>query len=96
MDGDPFARILAALTPEESDSSPLMREGEIVSRDPLSVEVAGLKLKKDALRLDKRLKQALASELAQGIESTLARGSRVLLLTLNDQTFYVICEVVSA
>lgn len=96
MDGDPFARILDTLSGDTPDNPLWMRVGTVVSRDPLSVKVADLTQKKDALRLDKRLKEALASELNLGIEKTLASGSRVLLLTQDDQIFYIVCEVVSA
>ena len=96
MDGDPFARIIEALSGDTSDNPLLMRFGTFVSRSPLSVKVADLTQKKDALRLDKRLRDAVTAEIAEGISKTLVPGSRVLLLTQDDQIFYIVCEVVSA
>ena len=96
MDGDPFARIIEALRGEMPTIPLWMREGKVVSRDPLSITVAELPAQKTGLKLDKRLKEALANELSAGVEKTLARGSTVLMLTQDDQTFYIICEVVKA
>lgn len=96
MDGDPFARIIDALSGDTPDNPLLMRFGTVVSRNPMSVKVADLTQKKDALRLDKRLKDAVTAEIAEGISKTLVPGSRVLLLTQDDQVFYIVCEVVSA
>lgn len=96
MDGDPFARIIDALSGDTSDNPLQMRFGTVVSRDPMSVKVADLTQKKDALRLDKRLKDMVEFEISHGISKTLMPGSRVLLLTQDDQIFYIVCEVVSA
>ena len=96
MDGDPFARIIEALRGEMPTIPLWMREGEVLSRDPVSVKVAGLKPPREQLMIDKHLKDTVARELSKGITQTLMPGSRVLMLTQDDQTFYIICEVVKA
>lgn len=88
MDGDPYAAMVAMMHEQgadrESASVPRMRLGRVTGAAPLRVRVAGTEQPAGALRLDPRL------------EVPLAAGDEVLLLTWDDQTFYIVMKAVRA
>ena len=85
-DGDPYARIVSVMreeTGEGSGAGPVrLRLGNVALGEPLEVIVAGTRQPAGALRL------------GAGLE--LEAGDPVLLLTEDDQTFYILMRVVKA
>ena len=94
MEGDPFARMIELIRGEQSaGGAAVMRIGNVLTDAPLRIETAGITLEADALRIDRRLKEALEREIATGTRTTLLPGSKALLLTDDDQIYFILCEV---
>lgn len=97
MEGDPFARMMELIRGEQrAGGAAVMRIGTVVTDAPLRIETAGLRLEPEALRIDRRLKETLEREIAAGTRTTLLPGSKALLLTDDDQTYFILCEVRNA
>lgn len=80
-----------------------LREGKVVSTEPLKVQIAGLKIPAKELRLNERLAKGAKWTLKHPeeieVEQTkldLEKDDRVLLLTSDDQVFYIVMKVVDA
>lgn len=80
-----------------------LREGIVVTTAPLCVKVAGLKFPAKALKLNERLAKGARWKLkhpeeveVEQTELDLEAGDRVLLLSCDDQMFYVVMKVVDA
>lgn len=89
MDGDPYAAMVALMREQGAgdggtDGPVRMRLGRVVGNAPLAVRTAGAVMPPAALRLN----AALSGELAAGDD--------VLLLTQDDQIYYIVMKVVSA
>lgn len=85
MDGNPYARMVEVIRGETADTSggavlgsgPVrMREGQVTGVLPLCLSVAGTVQPTGAVRVPAELE--------------LQAGDRVLLLTQDDQTFYIV------
>lgn len=84
MEGNPYARALELIQHETGAEPIRIRLGTVVKLSPFIVRVGGLELPSSEFRMDKRLSGALKA------------GSRLLLLTEDDQIYYIICEVINA
>lgn len=80
--GNPYARMAALMRPESGGSGVKMRLGTVTQREPLEVVVAGIRLPKETLRVNCQLE--------------LDARDTVLLLTEDDQIFYILMKVVDA
>ncbi len=107
MEGNPYARMLGLFQSEDSGGTCRLRLGRVVRAKPLGVRTAGIELPPEALRVNWALTEGAAWSLhltesegggevrAAQREPALAPGDRVLLLTEDDQRFYLICKVVN-
>lgn len=117
MNQNPYAR-LVELTRKMAADPPLdpretsantegttvrLREGKVVSTQPLCVQIAGLKLPAKELKINERLTRGAKWTLKHPeeieVEQTkldLEEGDKVLLLTSDDQLFYIVMKVVGA
>lgn len=86
MGGDPFARIFEALLPAPNGGQMLMRIGKVTQQAPLEISVAGVLQPAGALWVNSQLSGSSAPK----------KGDILLLVTADDQTYYVICKVVRA
>lgn len=108
MEGDPYARMLSVFRGENGPEPVRFYLGQVTANAPLAVRVGGVTLPAAALRMDERLTQGAQQQLrltgaglpmevqAEQLEPALAAEDRVLLLTEDDQTFYVLMKVVGA
>ena len=110
MEGNPYSRLAAAmreLTPKNTGVR--MRLGTVNVCTPLAVRVAGIDLPASALRINERLTKGSKTRMnivtptlslnnaeATQLELDLEEGDTVLLLTEDDQIFYVVMKVVNA
>ena len=110
MEGNPYNAILAALrTPDESNNSPRLRMGIVKNGSPLVITVAGINLPAAAFRINAQIGKGTSTNVeivpkSGGIlaheavvtttEIGLAAGDQVLLLTEDDQLFYILAKVV--
>lgn len=97
-----FADLLCELEGGSRQKSPLkLAEGEILEagrsggEDRLRVLAQGLPLEKEDLRADPRLRWDWEPEEDHGQVELLRPGERVLLMTEDDQFYYLICKVVA-
>ena len=92
MDGNPYSALLRALRPDRNGKRLGMRLGTVTSAAPLSVRVAGLDLPESAFRV------TVATHYVQvaAAKPEFAAGEKLLLLTEDDQTFYIMAKVVDA
>lgn len=85
MDGDPYAALVALMREQGAGDAPVgLRLGRVACAAPLAVQVAGTVQPPAALRP------------AAGLAQELAAGDEVLLLTQDDQIYYIVMKVVPA
>lgn len=82
MDGDPYARMAELMRGGDSAQGARMYLGTVARGTPLEVILGGIRLPKEALRV--------------GAGLSLAEKDSVLLLTEDDQVFYVVMKVVES
>lgn len=81
-DGNPYARMAALMRGGVGAQGVRMYRGNVVQTQPLSVAAGGVRLPAEALK--------------RGAQLHLDPGDTVLLLTEDDQVFYIIMKVVDA
>lgn len=111
-DGNPYARIVSVMqTGAAERTEPVkMYLGAVTQREPLEVIVAGTRQPAEALRINERLTKGakwktkidapvdvmIDQAEQEQLEIDLDAGDSVLLLTGDDQVFYIIMKVVDA
>lgn len=83
MEDNPFA-VLAGMLKSGNDNQIFLYQGKIVKVSPLTINVAGITLSGNELMVN-----------ASILSGDISIGDTVLLLTVDQQLFYVICKVVS-
>lgn len=87
MEDDPYLTIVAAMRgTAKAAVTQTVFTGVVLSVSPLMVETGGLVLSGDDLLIDRRLLNS----------SALSKGARVGMVTADQQTYLVLCEVVRA
>lgn len=81
-DGDPYARMAALMRGGDGRENVRMYQGTVTRQTPLEVNLGGVRLPKDALRVNEAL--------------SLSPGDTVLMFSGDDQTFYIVMKVVEA
>ena len=85
-DGNPYSRMVSVMQADAgaADDPAKLRVGTVARREPLEIVVAGLNQPAEALKINRNLRNSLET------------GDTVLLLTEDDQLFYVLMKVVDA
>jgi len=110
MEGNPFAE-LAEMLPEQQGKKSgsntgklIMRMGTVLTVTPLTVDVGGITASGNELRVNSAMLEHTetvvpSGETPPGFEASvtpvLSVGDTVLVLTEDDQLFYISCKVVS-
>lgn len=84
MEGNPYSAFAAAFAPREQGG---FFVGTVTSAEPLQVDVGGISVSGGSLWVNEALGKL--PELA------LKAGDQVVLLSEDDQVFYLLCKVVS-
>jgi hypothetical protein len=87
MEGNPYSK-MAQILKNRSAAGLFMYKGTVTSATPLILSVAGITVASQELMINGSLiksDQTIALEI----------GDTVLLLTADDQLFYILCKVVS-
>lgn len=82
MEDNPYALLANMMRPPENQLS--LYQGKIIKVSPLTINVAGITLSGNELMVN-----------ASILSGDISIGDTVLLLTVDQQLFYVICKVVS-
>ncbi len=106
MDRNIYSRILGAVGDSETAETVTLRQGQVTGTQPLRVSVAGQVQPESALVINQVLLprverwQAAFTWRGETVTGTVTReepglqiGDHVLLLTRDDQKFYVLCKV---
>ncbi len=95
MEGNPFQELADALCSSRSGFTPF-RFGTVIALAPLTVDVAGTtqsgNLQVNAALLERRY--PVSDGVSVTVPAALAPGDSVLLFTVDDQSFIVLCKVV--
>lgn len=78
MEDNPYSKIMEMAQPQNAGL--IMRRGTVRSISPLVIDVAGITISGDELYVNSDI--------------LFAHGDTVIMLTEDDQTFYVLCKVV--
>ncbi|RXI50200.1 hypothetical protein DP124_12075 [Clostridium tetani] len=97
---NPFYTLAQHIKPK--DAIQQINLGTVISKSPLLVNCNGIQLDKGDLLINKDLLKGFKKmvkingnkEELENLEGTLDVGSMVVLLTTNNQRFYLICEVI--
>ena len=98
---DPYSEMIALFRADQPALG--FRFGTVLSAEPLTIEVAGLTVtdiwcNEALLERPREAEAVLNGEASSGtvtLKKALQAGDRVLLLSDEDQMFYILCKVVS-
>lgn len=102
MDGNAYIRILETVHRDTPGAGIRLHRGVVCQSMPLRVSVAGLDLPADIIYINAALVKSSTSDgvetdvIAERASPALELGDQVLLITEDDQIFYVLCKVVRA
>lgn len=82
MEDNPYAALFGIMKPPENQLT--LYQGKVIKASPLTIDAAGITLSGNELMVNTSIFQLNISD-----------GDTVLLLTTDQQVFYVLCKVVS-
>lgn len=98
MEDNPYSKLVSLLKPPDNQLT--LYRGEIVKISPLTISVGSITVSGNELMVNASMLKYNADisipnfSGSAGITPALSIGDTVLLLTVDDQLFYVLCKVV--